>query len=71
MMHAVITCLPVEPLHMDRQNIVNRIQFMERELKEVEQTLRQSTTAELLKEHAAVKAAIYELYTQLTEYDLK
>jgi hypothetical protein len=56
---------------MERQNILNRIQFMESELKALEQTLRQSTTAELLKEHAAVKAAIYELYTQLTEYDLK
>ncbi len=56
---------------MDRQNIVNRIQFMERELKAVEQTLRQSTTAELLKEHAEVKAAIHQLYTQLTEHDLK
>lgn len=56
---------------MDRQNIVNRIQFMESELKAVEQTLRQSATAELLKEHAEVKAAIYQLYTQLTEHDLK
>ncbi len=59
------------PLRMDRQNIVNRIQFMESELKAVEQTLRQSTTAELLKEHAEVKAAIHQLYTQLTEHDLK
>jgi hypothetical protein len=65
----------VEPhtaMNMERQNIVNRIQFMEREIKAVEEALRhQSRTPELVAEHATVKAELLQLYTQLTNYDLK
>lgn len=64
---------------MERQRIINQIEFMEREQKAVDNELKkpqakannQSISVYLRHEHSVIKAELQKLYITLSQYDLK